>query len=239
MYWPASGVYSQSPAGSLGRDAFRVALDRYADPASYPADLHVVRRFTATQPAGGDLHYIVLRGRGPASGLTREYWVQEEHHLVVFEQIRDWAGHVAANLTWKQQTLNLTLAPASFAFAPPQGTIRTAGSLGLPEPRCGNAFPYPATPTEITPADFTLPDQNGREVRFEKSKGPVVLTFWHTWLPVAVLQLQALEKFQESRRVRGVEVLGYTDEPPEVVKEFLRKNGLTSRTLIDPDHSVQ
>ena len=38
-----------------------------------------------------------------------------------------------------------------------------------------------ALPSETTPADFTLPDQAGRAVRFAELKGsPMVLTFWHT-----------------------------------------------------------
>jgi peroxiredoxin len=94
-------------------------------------------------------------------------------------------------------------------------------------------------PSETTPADFTLPDQAGRAVRLAELKGsPMVLTFWHTWSPLAVEQLRELEGFQKERSARGVVVLGYTDEPPEVVRAFLQKNGLTLRTMIDRDHSA-
>jgi peroxiredoxin len=67
----------------------------------------------------------------------------------------------------------------------------------------------------------------------------MVLTFWHTWSPVAAAQLRELERFQKQRGARGVVVLGYTDEPPEVVRAFLQKNGLTLRTMIDRDHSAK
>jgi Ca-activated chloride channel family protein len=90
MYWPASGVYSRSAVSGRAREAFAAVLYRYADPANYPADLRVVRRATDASP------YVVLRGRGPVAGLTREYWVEEKHHLVVFELIGDWAGHLTA-----------------------------------------------------------------------------------------------------------------------------------------------
>ena len=233
MYWPASGVYSRSPASGRAREAFAAVLDRYADPAQYPADLRVVHSATA---GGG---YVVLRGRGPVAGLTHEYWVEEKHHVVFFERISDWAGHVTASLTWTKQSLNVTLARESFVFAPPPGTMQAADPLGLPEPRCGAAFSFPASPSETIPADFTLPDQAGQPVRFAELKGtPVMLTFWHTWSPVAAAQLRELERFQKERGARVV-VLGYTDEPPEVVRAFLQKNGLTLRTLVDRDHSAK
>ena len=173
------------------------------------------------------------------AGLTHEYWVEEKHHLVIFERIGDWAGHLTASLTWKEQRLNFTVERESFVFAPPPGAIRAADPLGIPEPHCEAAFPYTALPSETTPADFTLPDQAGQAVRFAELKGtPIVLTFWHTWSPLAAAQLRELEQFQKQRGARGVVVLGYTDEPPEVVRAFLQKNGLTLRTMIDRDHSA-
>jgi len=239
MYWPESGVYSKAPASGRARDVFRVVLDRYANPANYPADLRVVRRSTTLQSGGDPLHYVVLRGGGPAAGLTHEFWVEEEHHLVIFEQIRDWAGRDTANLTWKQQSLDVTLARESFVFTPPPGTTQTADRLGLPEPRCGAVLSFVAAPSEVTPVDFTLPDQDGQPVRFAELKGAVMLTFWHTWTPLAAAQLQILEKFQKSHGTGKLTVLGYTDEPPEVVRAYLKKNGLTLRTLVDPKHGVK
>lgn len=233
MYWPASGVYSRSAVSGRAREAFAAALDRYADPANYPADLRVVRRATDASP------YVVLRGRGPVAGLTREYWVEEKHHLVVLERIGDWAGHLTASLTWKEQRLNFTVERESFVFAPPPGAIQAADPLGIPEPHCEATFPFMALPSETTPADFTLPDQAGQAVRFAELTGtPIVLTFWHTWSPLAAVQLRELEQFQKQRAARGVVVLGYTDEPPEVVRAFLQKNGLTLRTMIDRNHSA-
>ncbi|MGA9623747.1 MAG: VWA domain-containing protein, partial [Bryobacteraceae bacterium] len=233
MYWPASGVYSRSAVSGWAREAFAAVLERYAYPANYPADLRVVRRATDASP------YVVLRGRGPVAGLTHEYWVEEKHHLVIFERIGDWAGHLTASLTWKEQRLNFTVERESFVFAPPPGAIQAADPLGIPEPRCEAAFPFTALPSETTPADFTLPDQAGQAVRFAELKGtPMLLTFWHTWSPLAAAQLRELEQFQKQRGARGVVVLGYTDEPPEVVRAFLQKNGLTLRTMIDRDHSA-
>jgi Ca-activated chloride channel family protein len=239
MYWPASGVYSRSPAGARGPSTLRLVLDRYADPANYPVDLSVVRHATAPQSSGNPLHYVVLRGGGPAAGLTHEFWVDEEHHVVLFEQFRDWGGRVAANLMWKQQSLNATLAKESMVFTPPPNAIQTANPLGSPEPRCQATLPFYTPPSEVTPADFTLPDQNGEAVRFAELKGIVTLTFWHTWTPLAIPQIQALEKLQKSHGAARLTVLGYTDEPPEVVKAFLEKTGLTLRTIIDTAHSAK
>jgi VWFA-related protein len=240
MYWPASGVYSRSPASGRAREAFAAVLDRYADPASYPVDLRVVRRAAADEGTANASHYVVLRGRGPVAGLTHEYWVEEQRHVVLFERISDWAGHLTASLTWQEQRLNVTLTRESFVFAPPTGAIQAADPLGIPEPHCGAAFPFTSLPSETIPADFTLPDQTGQAVRFAELKGkPMVLTFWHTWSPLAAMQLRELEQFQKERGARGVVVLGYTDEPPEVVRAFLQNNGLTLRTMIDRDHSAK
>jgi VWFA-related protein len=240
MYWPASGVYSRSPVSGRARDAFAAVLDRYADAANYPDDLRVIRRAAAGEGTANATHYVVLRGRGPVAGLTHEYWVEEQHHVVLFERISDWAGHVTASLTWKDQRLNLKLEPESFVFTPPTGTVQAADPLGVPEPHCGTAFPFAVVPSESIPADFTLPDQAGQAVRFADLKGaPMVLTFWHTWSPLAAEQLRQLERLQKDRGARGVAVLGYTDEPPEVVRAFLQNNGLTIRTMIDRDHGVK
>jgi peroxiredoxin len=115
--------------------------------------------------------------------------------------------------------------------------MEAAAPLGVPEPHCVDALSYVALPSETTPVDFTLPDQDGQPVRFAELKGvPIVLTFWHTWSPLAVAQLQKLEGFRNERDAQGVIVLGYTDEPPEVVRAFLRKNGRTLRTIIDRHH---
>lgn len=180
----------------------------------------------------------MLRGRGPGSGLTDEFWVSEEHHLIVFEQIRDWAGRLTATLSWKHQALNPPLPPESFIFTPPAGAIQTADRLGPPEPHCADALSFIALPGETAPSAFALPDENGQTVRSTDWNGPVTLIFWHTWSPIAIPQLQAVAEFQENPGVPGVTILGYTDEPPEVVSEFLRKNGLTLRTIIDPQHTA-
>jgi Ca-activated chloride channel family protein len=239
MHWPASAVYSELPASGRAHEAFAAVLDRYANPASYPADLRVVRRVAAGKGNPNALPYVVLRGRGPVAGLTHEYWVEEGTHLVLSEHIKDWAGHLTASLTWKEQRLNSALARESFVFTPPPGAIQASDPLGIPEPHCGAAFPFVELPSGTTLADFTLPDQNGQTVRFaELHHTPMALTFWHTWSPLAVAQLRELEKFKKERDARGVVVLGYTDEPPEVVTAFLRKNGLTLRTMIDRDHSA-
>ena len=55
---------------------------------------------------------------------------------------------------------------------------------------------------------------------------------------MAVSQLRELEGFQKERGARVV-VLGYTDEPQEVVRAFLRKNSLTLRTIVDREHSAK
>lgn len=198
MYWPASGVYSRSAASGRARVAFAAVLDRYGEPANYAADLRVVRRATDASP------YVVLRGRGPLAGLTREYRVEEKHHLVVLERINDWAGHLTASLTWKEQRLNFTVERESFVFAPPPGAMEAADALGVPEPHCEATFPFMALPSETTPADFTLPDQAGQTVRFAELKGaPMVLTFWHRWSPLAV-----------ARVLPPLPGLGGSDRPP-------------------------
>jgi len=96
MYWPASGVYSRSPASGRARDAFGAVLDRYAHPPIIRRTCASYVRVAAGKGLPAASPYVVLRGRGPVAGLTHEYWVEEKHHLVLFERISDWAGHITA-----------------------------------------------------------------------------------------------------------------------------------------------
>jgi len=137
----------------------------------------------------------------------------------------------------ERAALNFTLARESFVFAPPPGAIQAADPLGLPEPHCGAALPFAALPSETIPADFTLPDQAGQAVRFAKLKGkPMVLTFWHTWSPLAAVQLLHWKGSEGTRRAGW---LCWVHGRAARSVRRSQKNGLTIRTMIDRDHSVK
>jgi peroxiredoxin len=59
-------------------------------------------------------------------------------------------------------------------------------------------------------SDFTLPDQDGKEVRLSALRGQKVLLSWHplAWTSVCARQMQALEKNRRAFAKQGVVPLG-------------------------------
>jgi peroxiredoxin len=58
--------------------------------------------------------------------------------------------------------------------------------------------------------DFTLPDQDGKEVRLSTLRGQKVLLSWHplAWTSVCARQMQALEKNRRAFAKQGILALG-------------------------------
>jgi peroxiredoxin len=58
--------------------------------------------------------------------------------------------------------------------------------------------------------DFTLPDQDGKEVRLSALRGQKVLLSWHplAWTSVCARQMQALEKNRRAFAKQGILALG-------------------------------
>lgn len=79
---------------------------------------------------------------------------------------------------------------------------------------------------DAQPAELTLKDINGRQVRLSDYRGKVVLiNFWATWCPPCRAEIPDLIRFQREYRSRGLQVIGVTYPPQKLatVRRFVRR----------------
>ena len=85
---------------------------------------------------------------------------------------------------------------------------------------------------EVTPAPagddlwalrFDRPE--GGELALASLRGRIlVVNFWATWCPPCIRELPALDRLQQEREARGVQVVGLAVDSPAPVREFLAKH---------------
>lgn len=83
--------------------------------------------------------------------------------------------------------------------------------------------------------DFSLPNLKGETVRLKDFRGKVViLDFWATWCGPCRMEIPHFQELTKRHGERGLVVVSVAmDEPgAEVVKPFVRKNGITYVVLI-------
>jgi len=83
--------------------------------------------------------------------------------------------------------------------------------------------------------EFSLPNLKGETVRLKDFRGKVViLDFWATWCGPCRMEIPHFQELTKRHGGRGLVVVGVAmDEPgAEVVKPFVRKNGITYLVLI-------
>ncbi|HEY0516869.1 MAG TPA: thioredoxin-dependent thiol peroxidase [Solirubrobacteraceae bacterium] len=88
--------------------------------------------------------------------------------------------------------------------------------------------------------DFTLPDQDGREVKLSNFRGqPVVVYFYpKADTPGCTTQACGVRDHQADYAQQGAVVFGISPDPVAKVKKFHDKQGLNFSLLADEGHAV-
>jgi thiol-disulfide isomerase/thioredoxin len=171
--------------------------------------------------------------------LPRTLWVEKKDFLV----LKDISGSRSESpedgveseshqtLVLKRARINEPLPDELFSFVPPEGSKELVLSR----------FARPRRRTlegeELT--DFTLKDLSGEQVNLKSLRGKVVLlNFWASWCGPCRIEMPVLERLQKEFKAAGLVVLGINDEEPSIALDYLKKNRLTFRSLVDTDQSV-
>jgi thioredoxin-dependent peroxiredoxin len=94
-------------------------------------------------------------------------------------------------------------------------------------------------PGELAP-DFTLPDQDSREVKLSDFRGlPVVIYFYpKADTPGCTTQACGVRDHERDYARLGATVLGISPDPPAKLKKFQDKHLLNFTLLSDADHAT-
>ena len=89
---------------------------------------------------------------------------------------------------------------------------------------------------------FTLKDLEGKEISIEDFRGKVVLLhFWATWCKPCVKEMPTMEKFYNTFKDKGLDILAVSIDRRNVkgVESFVNKFRMTFPVLLDPDQKVR
>lgn len=94
-------------------------------------------------------------------------------------------------------------------------------------------------PGDVAP-DFTLQDQNGKEVSLHDFKGMNVVVYFYPKAMTPGCTTQACELRNSESKLKDAEivVLGISADPVKSLKKFEEKEKLNFTLLSDPDHKV-
>jgi peroxiredoxin len=96
-----------------------------------------------------------------------------------------------------------------------------------------------ANDADVTHADFTLMDTNGRKYKLSALRGKIVLVnFWATWCPPCRKEMQDLDATYIRYKSQGLVVVSITSEGPGPVISFLSSVRYRPPVLIDADGKV-
>jgi peroxiredoxin Q/BCP len=88
--------------------------------------------------------------------------------------------------------------------------------------------------------DFSLPDQDGRQVKLSDFRGePVVVYFYpKADTPGCTTQACGVRDHQLDYSAAGATILGISPDPPKKLKRFQEKHALNFPLLSDEDHAT-
>jgi peroxiredoxin Q/BCP len=95
------------------------------------------------------------------------------------------------------------------------------------------------TPGDAAP-DFTLPDDQGGQVRLSDLRGRTVIVYFYpaAMTPGCTTQACDFSDSLDALRAEGYEVLGISPDKPEKLAKFRERDGLAITLLSDADKAV-
>ncbi len=193
-----------------------------------------------------------------ALGRVHKLWVDKLRFIVWQDQwlvikSADRLDDLLVDISQEFDTLQIReldagpVADSMFEFVPPVGARRVdalAVDVWFPS-CCEGGLVYSLLGTSPTleghkASDFAQESLDSKTVRLSDLRGKiVVLEFWASWCRPCQKELAAVQKLHDELPQKDVVFLGVDDEDPETVKRFVKANGYTFPTLLDPQHTVQ
>lgn len=124
--------------------------------------------------------------------------------------------------------------------APKKATKKIAPKKAAPKKQSAEVVKAPTLQIGDVAPDFTLLDQNGKEVSLHDFKGMNVLVYFYPKAMTPGCTVQACELTKSESKLKDAEivVLGISADPVKSLKKFEEKEKLNFTLLSDPDHKV-
>ncbi len=124
--------------------------------------------------------------------------------------------------------------------APKKATKKVTPKKAAPKKQSAEVVKAPTLQIGDIAPDFTLLDQNGKEVSLHDFKGMNVLVYFYpkAMTPGCTVQACELTKSESKLKEAEIVVLGISADPVKSLKKFEEKEKLNFTLLSDPDHKV-
>ena len=116
-----------------------------------------------------------------------------------------------------------------------------AGAACAAEPVRGPALRLVQFERPVQAPGFVLDSLSGTRLGLAEYRGRVVLlNFWATWCPPCLEEMPSMEALYQRLRQRGMVVLAVSSDegPPDSVRRFTERLGVTFPVLLDRDGAV-